>query len=857
MVTLGGRNPVPVLSLLAAFAAGSQAPELPVRASRAVEFTREVEPLLRERCLGCHGAQQQMSGLRLDSRQAALRGGNAGPAIKPGDSASSSLILRVAGVKGVMQMPPAGKKLTAEEVGVLRAWIDQGAQWAGGGTAARQVHWSFQPQTKPATPTVQNRACVRNPVDAFILARLEREQIQPSPEADKATLLRRLSLDLIGLPPAPAEIAEFLNDNRPDAYERQVDRLLASPHYGEKWARHWLDLARYADSDGYEKDWVRPHAWRYRHWVINALNHDMPFDQFTVEQIAGDLLPNATTEQKVATGFHRNTLTNREGGVDNEQFRFENVVDRTSTVATVWLGLTMGCAQCHDHKYDPISQRDFYRMAAFFDNLEETDIDAPLDGELGPYLRAHSEYEQKRVKLLAEYKVPELQAVWEARMLEAAANPGKWTDWDLAWDCLLKLTEGGDGEKIIRKKPTDRTPRERDVLIDHFVRNYHFAIGDKKYEELGFKELSRKLNELKVAYPQLSQAQTVSESETPRKSHIRVRGDYKALGPEVDPGTPAVLPAPTVDRKTNRLDLARWLVSAENPLAARVTVNRIWQELFGQGIVKTSEDFGVQGDRPVHPELLDWLACEFMERGWSFKSIQKLIVTSATYRQSSRERPELRSKDPNNTLLARQSRIRLPAELIRDAALQAGGLLSLEIGGRSVRPPQPRGVAELGYADSVKWVETEGKDRYRRGLYIHFQRTTPYPLLANFDAPKSSVTACRRLRSNTPLQALNLLNDPVFVEAAQGLAYRLYIEAPGGFHERLRRAFQLTLGREPDPGEEQRLRAFFDRQKAIFEKEPESVNSLVSWDAGNRMEEAAWVALSSVLLNLDEFFTRG
>ena len=327
MATLGGRSVLPFVVVFLAGLAGGQAPELPAPASRQVEFARDVEPLLRERCQGCHGAQQQMSGLRLDSREAALRGGNAGPAIKPGDSASSPLILRVSGVKGVMQMPPAGKKLTAEEVGVLRAWIDQGAQWAAEGPPARQAHWSFRPLKKPATPMVQNRAWVRNPVDGFLLARLEREQIQPSPEADKATLLRRLSLDLIGLPPAPAEIAEFLSDNRPDAYERQVDRLLASPHYGEKWARHWLDLARYADSDGYEKDWVRPHAWRYRQWVIEALNRDMPFDQFTIEQIAGDLLPNATDGQKVATGFHRNTLTNREGGVDNEQFRFENVAD--------------------------------------------------------------------------------------------------------------------------------------------------------------------------------------------------------------------------------------------------------------------------------------------------------------------------------------------------------------------------------------------------------------------------------------------------------------------------------------------------------------------------------------------------
>ena len=599
--------------------------------------------------------------------------------------------------------------------------------------------WSFAPVERPPLPAVRNADWSRTPIDRFVLARLEKEGIAPSPVAGKRILLRRLSLDLIGLPPTPAEMDAFLADSSPDAYQRQVDRLLASPHYGEKWARHWLDLARYADSDGYEKDWTRPWAWRYRDWVINALNSNMPFDEFSIEQIAGDLLPRPSTEQKVATGFHRMTLTNREGGVDNEQFRFENVIDRASTTGTVWLGLTVGCAQCHDHKFDPITQKDFYQWVALFDNTEEADIDAPLPGEVGSYQRKYAEYRAKRDALLGEYNVPALQSAWEQRMLEAAAQPGKWTDWDLAWDCLLKLTSGGDGEKIIRKKPAERTQRDVDVLTDHFVRNYHFAVGQPKYRELKLNELDTKLTALKNEYPRLTQAYAIAESSPPRSSYLRVRGNYKALGIAVEPGGIAALPPIPASARINRLDMARWLFSRDNPLTARVTVNRLWQEFFGQGLVRTSDDFGMQGDKPVYPELLDWLAVEFRESGWNVKHLQRLIVTSAVYRQSSTVRPELETKDPANTLLARQSRLRLPAEQIRDAALAASGLLAPEIGGPSIRPSQPAGVAELAYANSVKWVESQGVDQYRRGLYIHFQRTTPYPLLVNFDAPKGNV----------------------------------------------------------------------------------------------------------------------
>jgi hypothetical protein len=794
-----------------------------------VDFITQVQPILRARCSGCHGAAMQQSGFRVDDRDAAMKGGYSGVVIQPGRAAGSALIHRVTGANGLAIMPPAGKKLSPEEVAILRDWINQGAPWPDSvakpkATAPRPLPWAFQPLRRPALP-----AANAHPVDAFIRARLAQEGLPPSPEASRSTLLRRLSLDLTGLPPTPAELAAFLADTQPGAYQRVVDRLLNSPHYGEKWARPWLDVARYADSDGYEKDWVRPYAWRWRHWVIEALNADMPFDRFTIEQIAGDLLPNATTSQRVATGFHRNTLTNREGGVDNEQFRFEAVADRSVTVATAWLGLTMGCAQCHDHKYDPITQKDFYSLMAFFDNAEEEDIDAPMPGEVEPWQAKHPEYRARRQQLLDAYNVAALQADWEKNMLQAFREPGKRTDWDLAWDCLLKLTESGDGAKIIKKDPAARTPRERDILTDHFVRNYHFAIGQKRYKELKFDELDRKLRELKESYPQLTQAMTLAEAtENRRPTHIRVRGDYKNLGIPVEPDIPAALGSLN-KRGATRLDLARWLVSSANPLTPRVIVNRVWQEYFGRGLVETSEDFGVQGAKPTHPELLDWLAVEFRDSGWSLKKLHRLIVTSQTYRQSSAGRDDIDAKDPNNLLLARQNRLRLPAELIRDAALAVSGLLDTRVGGPSVRPPQPKGVTELGYGGGTRWQESTGADRYRRGIYIHFQRTTPYPLLQNFDAPKGTVTQCRRARSNTPLQALNLLNDPVFMEAAAALAARLPQDAS---RPALQQAFLLTLAREPRAEESARLEAYL------------------------RSPAGSWNGLASVLLNLDEFIVR-
>jgi hypothetical protein len=635
-----------------------------------------------------------------------------------------------------------------------------------------------------------------------------------------------------------------------------VDRLFDSPHYGEKWARHWLDLARYADSDGYEKDRSRPWAWRYRQWVIEALNRDMPFDEFTIEQIAGDLLPNSTTDQRIATGFHRNTLTNREGGTDTEQFRDEQVIDRTNTLGTVWLGLTVGCAQCHDHKYDPISQKEYYQLFAFLNTAEEVNIDAPLPGELGPYLAARPAYEKKLGELMAQYKVPELQVDFEQKLRFAAANPGKHPDWDFAYNGFHIMVD--NGARILAMDPARRTPRQQDTLTRYFIDEYHGLITNERWEEIKFKELQASLKHLDATLPPLTEAPVIAESAEPPRTYVHVRGDYRSKGIEVRLGTPAVLPPLPEGPEPPRLKFARWLVSRDNPLTARVAVNRMWQELFGRGIVRTSEDFGSQGEKPSHPELLDWLAVEFMDRGWSMKQTQRLIVTSATYRQSSNARPELSARDPDNALLARQSRLRLPGELIRDQALAAGGLLNPVIGGRSVRPPQPKGVSELSYRDSVKWPESQGPDRYRRGLYIHFQRTTPYPMLMNFDAPNSNLTCSRRQRSNTPLQALNLMNDPVFFEAAQSMAYRLVREAPGSFRDRLCLAFELALARQPSSRENERLARYFEEEIGRLQNDPKTVESLFP----NRfadvqpVEAAAWVGVARVILNLDEFINR-
>jgi hypothetical protein len=678
-----------------------------------VDFARDIQPLFAKRCHRCHGVEHREGGLRLDLRRTAQQGGDSGDAIVPGSSAKSRLISRVTGAGDDDIMPPEGEPLSERQITLLRAWIDQGAVWpdALAGKDADAEHWSFQPLRKPNLPAVRNVAWVRNPIDQFVLACLEHKRIAPAVEADRFTLLRRLSLDLTGLPPTPEDVRKFIEDDRTEAYAELVDRLLASRHFGERWGRHWLDLARYADSDGYENDNPRPHAWRFRDWVIESLNRDQPFDQFTVEQLAGDLLADPKTDQLVATGFHRNTLHNGAGGADKEEFRSKAVKDRADTTGSVWLGLTLNCCQCHSHKYDPIAHREYYSFYAFFNNADDASVKVS-DGEA------------------------------------SILRPGR------------------------------------------------------------------------------------------RTTHVHLRGNFLTPGGEVQPQTPAFLPALKARGESpDRLDLARWIVDPGNPLTARVQVNHFWQHLFGAGLVPTPENFGKNGQRPTHPELLDWLAAEFIDLKWSRKALIRTIVMSATYRQASTYRPELADRDPVNTLWARQNRQQLEGEIVRDVALAVSGLLKPEIGGPSIQPPLPKGLAVLGELKNERFMEQRG-NHHRRGLYINVQRTFQYPLLAAFDVPDGNQVCPRRDRSNTPIQALTLLNDPAFVECTQALGLRL-IQISGGREQRLRQAFPLCLGRPASKAELDVMRDLVTKQ-----------------EQQKQTERSVWTGVARTLLNLEEFITR-
>lgn len=801
-----------------------------------------------------------MSGLRLDRREDALKGGYSGAVLIPGDAQASPLLARVRSDQEGFRMPPAGARLTSAQTGAIAEWIAAGAVWPerqepSAGNSRSTKHWSFQPISKSEPPAVRQQAWVRNPVDRFVLAKLEAEGVTPAPEADRRTLARRAAFDLTGLPLSPDEMAEFINDQRPDAYERLVDQLMSSPHYGERQAIPWLDAARYADSDGYERDPLRPHAWRWRDWVIDALNADKPFDRFTVEQLAGDLLPNATVEQRVATGFLRNGIKNREAGTKNEEKRFEETVERASTVGTVWLGLTVGCAQCHDHKYDPISQKEFYEFFANFNNAVETDINAPLPLQQDFFAQAYPVYRQRRTEIWRRYGTGKLFDEWRAMILKTMDEPGINTDWD---EEVTEWRAANDrADWLMRSADSALTDIDMDRRQDWFLR----AIGPVFKKDEATQALLKKVQEDLAALaqdvlPDRTMAYAMQERREKQTAYIALRGDWKAPGLEVRPGTPAVLNPLEANGKPARLALAEWIVDPQNPLTTRVAVNRVWQQLFGRGLVETANDFGTQGKEPSHPELLDWLAASFVEDGWSQKKLVRRIVTSATYRQSSAARPELAERDPGNAWLARQNRLRLPAELVRDNALAVSGLLFGRIGGPSIHPPQPEGVGDLSYSRK-DWPEDQGPDRYRRGLYIFFRRTSPYPMLINFDAPDTLTTNVRRERTDTPLQALNLLNDPVFIEAAQALALRVCQEDPDS-DERVGKMFELALGRLPSATESERVSRFQAAERSRLAEAEEAAAKVAPFvpPGLTRADLAAWTSVARGMLNLDEFVTR-
>lgn len=1001
---------------------------LPKASDAKVDFVKDIQPILRKTCYSCHGVEEQEAGLRLDLKARAFAGGDGGKVIMPGKSAESRLVQLIAGLDedtGIMPPEGEGTPLTAAQVALFRAWIDQGAKWPESAdvASAKDDHWSFQPIRRTGLPVVKDRAWVLNPIDAFILARLEKEGIKPSLESPRATLIRRVYLDLTGLPPTPEELNKFLEDPSPNAYEQMVDRVFASPHYGERWGRHWLDLARYADSDGYEKDRARPHAWRYRNWVIDALNADMSYDQFSIQQIAGDMLGSAAIEHRVASGFHRNTLHNTEGGTDKEEDRVKKTVDRTNTVGTIWLGLTVGCAQCHSHKYDPLTQREYYQLYAFFNSIDETDIDAPLPADQERLRLAKIAFDAEQAKLkknVADYEAAKLaaaQAVWEETALETAvvwetigvtdakskngatleelkdhsllakgknvvsdvytiettvpdpvtavrlevlpddslvkkgpgradngnfvlttfklqAGPLKALASDVAFAAAKADFSQGDWDvaKAINDDPKDgwavspqigkrhvavfelKQPVQHDggmkltfTLDQNYAEGETHNLGrfrlsvtsgklpasleglpanvaaslaiarDKRTAEQAkqvtdyFKTVDAefaKLNKLVADHaakaPKDSgiKAQTVSQTAQPRQAAIHIRGNFLTQGEPVAPLTPAVLHAlsPRDKAVADRLDFASWLFAKDNPLMARVTMNRIWQRIFRRGIVETVDDFGTQGAAPSHPRLLDWLASEFRQQDFSLKRMQRLIVTSRTYRQAAANRPELAEIDPRNVLLARQERRRVEAELIRDLALAASGLLDSRLGGPSVRPPQPAEYSALTYANSANWQVSKGGDAYRRGLYTFFQRTSPYPMLITFDSPDSTECCAERSLSNTPLQALTLWNDPVFFECAQSFGRRV-MDAPASQQaDRARYAFELCLSRRASDDELAAVVSLFESQAAWSKANSEAAAKIVGkqkppTDASVE-DLAAWVIVGRTLMNLDEFITR-
>jgi len=1008
------------------------------RLDAAVDFAREVEPILVKRCSECHGADQQKAKLRLDSRaaaQAPAKSGNV--ALVPGKPAESELLARVVSSDPDEVMPPKGERLSPAEADILKRWIEEGAVWPENNPLA---HWSFRAPIRPPLPPVAGASWVRNEIDRFVLARLEAENLSPQPEADRATLIRRLSLDLTGLPPSWSEVEAFVKDPSDRAYETLVDGLLASPHYGEHMARGWLDLARYADSNGYQVDLARS-IWPYRDWVIRAFNQNLPFDQFTVEQLAGDLLPAPTLDQRIATGFNRNTKINDEGGGDAEEYRTKAVKDRVATLGTAWLGLTLNCAECHTHKYDPVTHDEYYQLYAFFNNTTDggnystaptVEVPKPDLGDTLGHLKTQIEAARAERTAL-EKSLPEKQAAWEATirargdvwrtlvltnvvstggsgytnladgsvlatgvnpiydtitfesetsltgiqavLLEVLPDPslpkngpGRWgptgnfildefamavvptgqgASKDAAPAYLVFESATSDWEQTYYRAEhaVDRNPKtgwaigprfgERHFLIarlkepagfpagsklmfrfEHYHGNSHCigrfrisaateaddaawwpvsseirAMVHQPASERSTDDAGRLANHFRSSLPEIRRLDreilrwegrerelaskkystlVIAErgEPEPRPTRVHVRGNFLEPGKEVTPGVPAAFPGLPPGVPANRLALAKWLVEPANPLTARVTVNRFWEQFFGTGLVKTSEDFGRQGEAPSHPDLLDWLATEFMASGWNVKAMQKRLVMSAAYRQNPATDAARLEKDYYNRLVSRGPRFRMDAEMIRDHALAVSGLLNGKVGGPSVHPVQiPNLWKEIGFLRPEigmdEWPVSEGPDLYRRAVYTFWRRVCTYPTFATFDAPSRDVCVARRPRTNTPLQALAALNDPTLLEAARVFAQRILVEGGRTEEERLTFAFRTCMGRLPTTTETTRLRAFLEQQVRGFQGDFPAAQALVQVGAAEGVGQddvrrvAAWMMVANLLFNLDETLTKG
>lgn len=1018
-------------------------------AAEPIDFVRDVQPLLAKHCHECHGPVKQEAGLRLDRREAAFKGGDLGNAIVPGKSGESLLVHVLMGAsEAVSRMPADRDPLPQDQIALIKTWIDEGAVWPQTETVEvdkRRDHWAFRPPVRPAIPAVKDAAWSQNDIDRFILAKLEAEGLAPSPSTDRITLLRRLSLDLIGLPPTIAEVDAFLADTSPNAYEKQVERLLASPHYGERWGRHWLDAARYADSDGFEKDKSRG-VWMYRDWVVQAFNRDLPYDQFVIEQLAGDQLPGATQDQIVATGFLRNSMLNEEGGIDPEQFRMEQMFDRMDALGKSVLGLTIQCSQCHDHKFDPLSQQEYYRLFAYLNNDHEAQPTvyrpeelATCDGLLTEMRRLETGLQEATPDWSArmaawEAQVASGQPQWEVLTPESYVDSGGGAKLRLLPDqsmlcggyapthCTFRvegttklnsvtairlelltdpnLPRGGPGRSFkgtsalthikVEARPVaggdlaefkiaeatadfeeQETPLEP-VFDDRsgkkrVVGPVSFAIDDKNETAWGidagpgrrnqprkavfrfekpiafdagialavslaqnhggwnsddhqnnllgrirvsvtsatenvaadplpahvrqilatppaersagqsaqvfsywrttvpeWKDANAQIENLWRQWPEGTTSLVLAHREMPRETRMLKRGDFLKPGDAVSAGVPEILHDIPADAPPTRLSLAHWLVDPASPTTARVFVNRIWQAYFGTGIVSTSEDLGTQSEPPSHPELLDWLACQLVDSGWSTKAMHRLIVHSATYQQSSRVSPELYERDQYNRLLVRGPRFRVEGEIVRDIALASSGLLNPKLGGESIFAPIPESLLALSYAP-LTWNEEKGPDRYRRALYTFRRRSLPYPVLQNFDTPNADFSCVRRQRSDTPLQALTTLNEVIFTECARSLARKTLTDAGPADVERVTFAFRTCVSRPPSDVERQTLIELLNKQRAriaegwIDSREIATGTNALPNDlpAGvTPADLAAYTVMSRVLLNLDETFTK-